>query len=757
MPLAQRQSEVAAAPAGGLEWISVLEAADRLNWSDVHVRRMCRDRWVRGGRAELRHPEDGGKPQWYIRVDAHRSLVIGSPTAEGTHATLQQEFPQKHYERGCKAFEFLDRWMRLCSGRDALPDQFRLVKQRPTAAHLAKVVIAEANHKYPGFHISVSTLKDWQRKFKDGGLRALIPKYSGGGPGGGDGTGTSDGTNAKRSPEAIEFFYALYRTEKKMAVTQCHEYTLSEAKLRGWSWAAHVNSTRQWLDANDDLSLTYLMREGKKAWSRKYMPALRLNWNAVGVGDWAVTDHTECDFFVSYRGDQIRPWLTAIMDCRSRCIIGWHLGPSPHQDAILAAMRMAFHDWCIPLRMRIDNGKDFASKLLTGVTKKERDQLRRIHGREWAKVLRRAETMQTCDDPRWLGIMPELGMEIIYAIPYSPHSKGLIERWFGTFEGQCGKTFSTYCGNNPTAKPESLKEIREGASVPTMEEARETIGMYMERYHHQVHRSLHATPKSVFDSAPSLRKASRDALASLLETRGAYTVKGDGVTCTVGAQEVSYGRTCAALDGLRGREVLISIDPHDISHAYARDMKDRRIIARLESNVYIAPGTTTDDSREAVAESRRAQSAGDRVQHGAARRGETATQIMARKARERRKELAATGTEGKADQVPPTYVPVITRFEGGSKPDRVHVDGTPRTVPDRKDRSLVRTADAIFNRNLTPPPAEERKRRVSMDQLATRSLSAVREDEGGTEAEKPKRDILSLVAGKRHVRANESE
>jgi len=37
---------------------------------------------------------------------------------------------------------------------------------------------------------------------------------------------------------------------------------------------------------------------------------------------------------------QLRPWLTAIRDSQSRAIVGWHVGISPQQDAIIASMRI---------------------------------------------------------------------------------------------------------------------------------------------------------------------------------------------------------------------------------------------------------------------------------------------------------------------------------------------------------------------------------------------------------------------------------
>lgn len=218
----------------------------------------------------------------------------------------------------------------------------------------------------------------------------------------------------------MEFFYELYHTQNKISVATCHEVALREARRHGWTWPASYTATLSWLREHDDLSVSYLMRHGKRAWARRYLPHLQIDYTTIQPGYFYVADHTELDLFVLYKGRQIRPWLTAIQDLRSRCIVGWHIGPTPHSDAILSALRMAFRDWAIPSVMRIDNGRDFTSKPITGFTKQERDRLRRALGSSWQQVVKRSEQLVECTDSRWLGVTGELGIELIYAIPYSP-------------------------------------------------------------------------------------------------------------------------------------------------------------------------------------------------------------------------------------------------------------------------------------------------------------------------------------------------
>ena len=112
--------------------------------------------------------------------------------------------------------------------------------------------------------------------------------------------------------------------------------------------------------------------------------------------------------------------------------------------------------------MRIDNGKDFQARTFTGLSKREARELRRVYGREWKDVVRRQRDAVALDDPRWMGIVEELGIRRINANPYAAWSKGQIERWFRTFEDQCAKLFVSYCGNEPKNRPECLPDVMRG-------------------------------------------------------------------------------------------------------------------------------------------------------------------------------------------------------------------------------------------------------------------------------------------------------
>lgn len=474
---------------------------------------------------------DGGRAVWHVHrsLDARLSRFPDRATREAEQReSLAVKHPAHLVDRAFRKNHWLQTWRKLCDASDGASD-----------TELARRVADDAKRiEGADFRISERSLFNWQRAYTrigdDGqiaGVAGLIDGYGAAETGDGDGDG--DGS---RSAEAVDWFYSLYRTQNKLGVPLCHEATVREAKRRGWRWPKSVSGVYAWLEAHDDKSLTYLCRYGRDPWARKYLPHLTMNYETLQPGEYYVADHSPLDAWVLYKGRKVRPIVTAIQDLRSRCIVGWNVGPAPHQDAILAAIRMAFREWSIPSRLKIDNGKDFASQTITGVTKRQRDTLRRQLGAEWLDIVKREESLVSCVDRRWLGIVHELGVQLTYATPYSPWSKGTLERFFRTMEERFGKTLATYTGNTPRNKPDCLQQILDdGDDVPTMEEAREGFRQWLDTYNRTAHRGLGGhTPIGVWHTAVSLRRADEDALANLLEIRGPRRVGANGVTIKVG-------------------------------------------------------------------------------------------------------------------------------------------------------------------------------------------------------------------------------
>jgi len=684
MPVAARQCVAKLSE----DWITVEEAAASVGESERTWQR--RGQWEvkqartasRTALAVRRSPESGGKPVWHV----HRS-IDARLTRFPEHATrddrqrpaLLTKHPENKVQQAYRKLRWLSEWRKLCDGRcDA------------TEVELAERIVADAKRtEGDDFPISVRALQLWRRAYNakgdDGSIRgveALIDRR------GAEPCGIVG--EVGRSEEAKDYFYGQYRTENKLSLAASHRMTLAEAKRRGWDWPATIAATHKWIDRHDDKAFTYLCRYGKRAYSKKFMPYNEQDWERIAPGEFYVADHTQCDLWCVYKDRPIRPWLTAVLDCRSRCIVGWHLGPSSHQEAILSALYMAFADWGIPQTLRIDNGKDFQARTFTGLTKREARELRNVYKGEWRKVVRRQRDTLALDDPRWGGIFEELKIRRINANPYAAWSKGQIERWFRTFEDQCGKLFVTYCGNEPKNRPECLDEILRGrrgiagealqavdsSDVPTLDQVRERIADYVSLYHEQPHAGVgidNATPRETWAMDNTARTAEREALTCMMSIRGEYTVGRNGVSVRLGGRTFGYGARSAALRRYMGCKVLVGVAPDRPAHCCAFDCQTRRLIGLLEPNKRIHPAASTDDVREAIAEVNRERKDMRRAYRGSARRTRTAVERANADVTQRASALRATGTDDRQSNIRPAR----TGFEEQSMPVQTAFDSIP--------------------------------------------------------------------------------
>lgn len=679
------------------DWITVDEAAARTGLSMRHWQRIAATAAKAPfsssstGLPRLGAPVSGrGKPVWWLHrsIDPRLARVIDADVrADRDAKRLQEGESAESLDRAHRRARWLHEWRARLAER-------RLVGV--TDAEIAERIVCEARAaEGPDFKISPRSLRAWWAAYNRigdngqiAGLAALVDRYRGPHP---------SGETAARSPDAMEFFFSLYRTGAGLKVTTCHDMTVHESKTRGWSWPASISATRVWLRRCDDLSESCLYREGGTAWARKFLPHVETDWDSIAPGQMYVSDHHQLDFWCWYQGRQIRPWLTAVQDMRSRSIVGWHLGPAPHQDAIIAALQMAFRDRAVPEAIRIDNGRDYTSKLLTGMTRAQRDALRHQCGRDWRSVARK-EGHKVGIDTRWMGILTELHIRVVFAQPYHAWSKGTMERWFGTLENQFGRTFATYCGSSTVRRPEYVEWLRRGyttdqrhalrkkhgkswrkvaalrlvdaSHVPSLEQVREQLADFITGYHAAAHQGdgmLRRSPDEVWATATRLRRAVDAELQVLCQGRGFYKVHGRGVALRVGSGVLSYGRTSPALARLRGREVFIALDPSDISYclAYTAD-KSRRFLGRLEANSRIPAMTGVDDFREVLAENAREQAVIGKARRASMRRVmDNAARLRERRA-VRAAELRATGTDNLRPVV--DVVPVITDFAASGGP-----------------------------------------------------------------------------------------
>jgi len=661
-------------------WVPIDEAASLMGTQVRTLQWRCKSYLVKQNKAHKAPPRSGkGKGCWWI----HRSIdpkLSTCPSNDNRDARVRESllasYAQHHVERAYLKAHWMHEWRkRIASNRAA-----------KLAIEIAADVCVDAKRvEEADFLISPRSLQTWWRDYNRmtttghiAGVESLIPKY-GSGDGGDDDTGL-----VGRCEESIEHFYYLWHTQKRRSIKYCHDATLRDAQKHDLAWPTSVRSTQLWLKKKDDLALTCLMRDGKEAWQRKYMAYISIDWTTVEPGEWYVADHTNCDYWVLHRGKTIRPWLTTIMDCRSRCIVGWHLGNSPHQDAIMAALRMAFRDWSICEHIKLDNGKDFRSQLFAGMTKRQMDALKRAHGDDWEKVVKRDEALLDANDKRWLGLYEELGVKVHYAIPYAPWSKGLQERWYGTMHDQCDKNFATYCGSSSQNKPDYVEELRKDtANVPSFDFARQHIREYIDSYHRTAHSGLcKQAPLAVWHTAARLRKADEDQLLMLMDMRGAYKVTANGVTITAGGTTVTYGQYAGCLARLKGRKVLVALDPNHCEYVHVFDVETRCLLGRLAPNIPLPPDTHVDDLREASRRVQGSRKQANKVERNRIKQARSVEQEAMHIHNEKHTHLMKTGTD---DKPVVNIVPVHLDIDSVPRADRTAFKPVPIDNSDIED------------------------------------------------------------------------
>jgi len=196
--------------------------------------------------------------------------------------------------------------------------------------------------------------------------------------------------------------------------------------------------------------------------------------------DLVQSDHCKVDCTVVdevFRKEIARPWLTLMIDVHTRVVLGFYL-TLEHPSALSNAMCMIhavlpknkwledlrMHDveypfYGLPLRIHVDNGKDFRSKaFMTGCS---------LHG-----------------------------INLTFRPPAAPHYGAHIERLIGTFMKRVRGL--------PGATLASVEEKKKYSNIPlpamTLSELREWITEQIGIYHKETHESLGCSPQYYWET-----------------------------------------------------------------------------------------------------------------------------------------------------------------------------------------------------------------------------------------------------------------
>jgi len=696
-----------------LGWLSVAEASRRTGLSERQWQRKAAELTKRGlavrvasgaspdvpsASASAPFPD----PRSPFPAGAYRISPDADPRLKDVDGVDNRDLtqwhaaPEPYRARAQRRAELVRKWREHCGRNPRTPER-----------QVAKRIVTEA--KEQGMRCSVRSLQEWSRRYYTArpgggimGVYGLLDRYGSSSRDTGTKGHRDEGADASalcpsasgRTPEAIAYLYKLYRTQQRLHVTTCHDLTAAKARESGWLWPASVRSTQAWLAEHDNLAVTYLARHGYAAYMHRYGDHVEADYSQVAPADEYVADSHLCKLIVSYHGRLIRPWLIANMDRRTRCVVGWSISPSGNQDVILAALRDSYVHWAVPVTQKIDNGRDYASRLFTGESKAERRDKgtkgRRDEGvasgappdvpqgalcpsvpSSLSPSADREATRPLCDRPEWRGLLPELGIAVRFALPFNPQSKH-VERFFRTFTDDFVRTFASFVDTDPVRKPEANKLIVaeakdlacDASAVPTLDAFRDQARAWFGKYHRKSHQGDGmglASPLAAWEAHDgTLRKAPAESLHLLLQIRGKYRVGKNGVGVRVAGTTVRYGRDLATLPAFKGRDVLVAVDEHDIDRAMIFTT-DRQLIGVAAKNQRVSPcGASAEEYRDAIRNRRRAIGDQKRAIRSGATAMKTAEQLV-------REQQAKALREHRDDGPPPTpnasMKPVQTGFD----------------------------------------------------------------------------------------------
>lgn len=473
--------------------------------------------------------------------------------------------------------------------------------QKPLAAQqianlseIVKYISATQGH-------SERTLWNWWTAYKSGGPGALADK-------------PRKDRNVSRffeeHAEAKLFVSNKYLNER-LSMTMAHEALEREwprLRLDANDEAPRYQTTRRFLRSLPRI-VTAVLREGEKVYNNDFAPFLVRDISKVPVNEHWISDHMRHDVFVRNVDEEgyplfgdlplnadFRPWLTCIVDMRSRAVVGsiWCVNPS--SNSISSALRCAMRDFGLPKAFYIDNGKDYKKlgKQMPGLS------------------------------PDAQGVLVRLGIKSQHCLPKHPQSKQ-IESFFRTVHKRFDSTWTdVYCGESPARRPDSCEQARQlhkklvaagradESPLPTAREFIDAALAWMDHFNatwkHSGRGMNGRAPQQILDAdlPPSSRTPVNPAdVAQLFWDRQRRIVSEGGCIQLFNARyEPADAESAAALTLRIKREVLIACDPLSVGEAIALS-HDGEFLGHLRAQALLVHGKTSADEIRASLRARR--------------------------------------------------------------------------------------------------------------------------------------------------------
>lgn len=394
------------------------------------------------------------------------------------------------------------------------------------------------------FKVALTTLYGWEKlthgQDRHDWLPYLAPRHAG------------RSESVECSPEAWDYLKSDWLRLSQPTFQSCHGRLVRVAREKGWTIPSARTLQRR-LEALPE-GVRVLGREGPEALKRLY-PAQQRDRGVFHALEAVNADGHKWDVFVKWPDGYVgRPVMVAFQDLYSGMILSWRVDRSENKEAV----RLAFGDMVeahgIPDHCWLDNGRNFASKWLTG----------------GAPTRYRFKIKD--DEPA--GVMTTLGVEVHWTTPYHGQAKP-IERAFRDFATNTAKHprfEGAYTGNSPVAKPENygtaavdldvfLKTIGEEIAAHNAREGRRTDTARG--------RSFKATFEESYAKSPIKKATGEQRRLWLLAAEAVGAAKVDGSILVMGNRYWAE-----FLASHRGQKLTVRFDPQKLQsdlHVYRLD------------------------------------------------------------------------------------------------------------------------------------------------------------------------------------------
>ncbi len=297
-----------------------------------------------------------------------------------------------------------------------------------------KQAVAHATRKAD---IVPATYYEW-RKLVEGQSRqdwlaALAPSFAF------SGTGEVAET-APCHPDAWAILKSDYLRPERPSFSSCFRRMMMVAHDQNLEPIPSERSLRRRLEAEVPRAAQVMARDGKDK-AKQLFPAQQRSVAGLHAMQIVNTDGHKLDLFVRvpWSATPVRLTLIGIQDVYSRKVLSWTISESETWEAVRSCIGAMIenHDNAIPYHIYMDNGRAFASKMISGGAK-TRNRFK-ITEDEVAGLL------------KTLDIVPH------FVKPYSGQSKPIERAWRDLAEeiAKHPSMSGCYTGNKPDAKPEN--------------------------------------------------------------------------------------------------------------------------------------------------------------------------------------------------------------------------------------------------------------------------------------------------------------